>query len=879
MSQLHPISGCDNPTRKADVVFIHGLGGDAFTTWRYGDDNASSWPHWLGHEFKDVGVWSLGYAASPSKWPRILRVFGFGNQDSGHSMTLPDRAGQVLDRMVNKGLGNNPILFVCHSLGGLLAKEIIRKSADSVDEPKRRMASSTRAVLFLATPHHGAVLATLADAFSTIFATTVSMEDLREHDARLRDLYDWYRNHSPRFGIRTVTYFEERSVMGVARIVNPDSAHPGVGADPIALDEDHISISKPRNPDDQVCDAARALLKDHVLFAPLPPAAKPNLVPVPTQDSPQHRVPRELPHAANQFFGRLTEKKQLVERLRAGKSTAVSGAAGLGKTALAAAALEEVVGHRAANLSESPFHDGLIFLDLYKFHGLAGPAWNALANSLEGPTYLESRPERERATEACRNRRILVILEGAEEANGAEGRTTFPELSSVLAPENRWLLLTRRTNQCEPAETVYLNDALRPDDAAALLDSLTKSRPPNPGVRSAVLDLLKGHPLAIHWAAGVLSAPEEDAASLADDWKSDALLRLSDPKKAEHTLEWLFNRSIRGLDDAARQALSAAGLLANAPFPTSAIEAALGAAAERPLKSLVQRGMLRRFDGGRWQCVHILAYRFARRDSGANSDPRQRLAAWLSAQLKTALQPQSNVPPLGAVAEWLDHADALLRTDLNQQLWLPLANYLLYDARDRFLEMGSLGLTNRALGAVSSWLNQIPAPKSQEPYWLRERSVSQERIGDILSAQGDLSGALAVYRDTLAVAQRLAQADPSNATSQRDLSVSQNKIGDILRAQGDLSGALAAYRDSLAVAQRLAQADPSNATSQRDLSYNFTLLAQTLDKLGDRKQALHYAEQSQVIDERLSALDPSNATWRNDVIVSRNLVAGLRARQ
>lgn len=68
MSKLHKISGCDNADRKADVVFIHGLGGDPFETWRFGEADHTSWPHWLGEEFEDVGVWSLGYAASPTKW-------------------------------------------------------------------------------------------------------------------------------------------------------------------------------------------------------------------------------------------------------------------------------------------------------------------------------------------------------------------------------------------------------------------------------------------------------------------------------------------------------------------------------------------------------------------------------------------------------------------------------------------------------------------------------------------------------------------------------------------------------------------------------------------------------------------------------------------
>ncbi len=79
-------------------------------------------------------------------------------------------------------------------------------------------------------------------------------------------------------------------------------------------------------------------------------------------------------------------------------------------------------------------------------------------------------------------------------------------------------------------------------------------------------------------------------------------------------------------------------------------------------------------------------------------------------------------------------------------------------------------------------------------------------------------GALNAYRESLGVRERLAAADPSNAGWQRDLSVSHNKIGDVLLAQGDLQGALNAYRESLGVAERLAAADPSNAGWQRDLS-------------------------------------------------------------
>jgi predicted lipid-binding transport protein (Tim44 family) len=49
----------------------------------------------------------------------------------------------------------------------------------------------------------------------------------------------------------------------------------------------------------------------------------------------------------------------------------------------------------------------------------------------------------------------------------------------------------------------------------------------------------------------------------------------------------------------------------------------------------------------------------------------------------------------------------------------------------------------------------------------------------------------------------------SSAAAKSDVSVSLNKVGDVLVAQGDLAGARARFEQSLAIRQRLAAADPS----------------------------------------------------------------------
>lgn len=184
-------------------------------------------------------------------------------------MSLPQRALQLLDLMVQNGIGLRPLFFVCHSLGGLVVKQILRKAHDATNEPrKRQVATSTQAVLFIATPHGGAQLASLADKFRTVFNTTVSISELKEHDAHLEDLGNWYTRASSELGIQTATYYELKSFKGIIPIVNPTSSHPRVGTDPVGLDEDHISIAKPLGKDAQVYNAARDLLRCHVLSTP-----------------------------------------------------------------------------------------------------------------------------------------------------------------------------------------------------------------------------------------------------------------------------------------------------------------------------------------------------------------------------------------------------------------------------------------------------------------------------------------------------------------------------------------------------------------------------------------------------------------------------------
>ena len=110
--------------------------------------------------------------------------------------------------------------------------------------------------------------------------------------------------------------------------------------------------------------------------------------------------------------------------------------------------------------------------------------------------------------------------------------------------------------------------------------------------------------------------------------------------------------------------------------------------------------------------------------------------------------------------------------------------------------------------------------------WRRDLSVSHNKIGNVLVAQGDGAGALAAYRKAHEIFNSLVAHDPANTGWQRDLSVSNEKIGDALVAQGDGDAALAAYRKSLTIAEELTVCDPANTAWQVDLAISCSKLGE-----------------------------------------------------
>ncbi len=321
---LHRVSETAGPTRRGCVIFVHGLGGDAFATWQVEGRVETSWLRWLAADL-DVDVYSLAYDASPSAW-------------LGLTMPLPERAKNVLTDLETWDIATAPIIFVCHSFGGLLVKAMLRQGIDKRVDPWQRIVRSTRAVIFLSTPHTGARLATYLGSLASLLRLTVSVKELEANAPALRDLNEWYRSNARVLNIETYCFYEKQA-LGWTTVVDETSADPGLeDVIPVPVDANHFDICKPRTREELVYRRVKQLV-NKVLH---PAGNKIAIEKISADSHPvaprglQLHFDRLIKDHTRLFAGRAYERKLITDHLAKGGTgyIFVEGSSGYGKTSL-----------------------------------------------------------------------------------------------------------------------------------------------------------------------------------------------------------------------------------------------------------------------------------------------------------------------------------------------------------------------------------------------------------------------------------------------------------------------------------------------------------------------------------------------------------------
>jgi WD40 repeat protein/pimeloyl-ACP methyl ester carboxylesterase len=234
-----------------DIIFVHGLGGDSRKTWSKNHDTGLFWPGlWLPLEpgIGNARVLTFGYNANfrpgaPKSLSNmtdfskeLLYEMGFGKDDNGQDLNV----------------GKVPIIFVVHSMGGLVVKKAYILGQN--DEEYQHIIRSVSAIVFLATPHRGTNLAEVLNRVLKVSLQSPQqfIADLNKSSPALEDLHEQFRHIAPKLSI--VSFYETLATpVGPKKmmVLEKDSSILGYPKEVSkALDADHHDVCKFSDPQD-----------------------------------------------------------------------------------------------------------------------------------------------------------------------------------------------------------------------------------------------------------------------------------------------------------------------------------------------------------------------------------------------------------------------------------------------------------------------------------------------------------------------------------------------------------------------------------------------------------------------------------------------------
>ncbi|KAE8396754.1 hypothetical protein BDV37DRAFT_267426, partial [Aspergillus pseudonomiae] len=236
-----------------DIVLIHGLTGDRERTWR-ASSSTSPWPtRLLPAEIHNARILTFGYDAYVADWRHMVSFSRVGN----HAMNLLTALATWREKDKTDG---RPIIFVCHSLGGIVCQDALTTSQHYPDTHIHKLAQCTFGIIFFGTPHNGSGLAQWAEKLAksiNLFkqANSQILEVLKQESevlARIQNSFhafirSRYEIHGK--GLKITCFYEELPLPGIGPVVPLQSAiipgYPSIG-----IHDNHVGMTKFENKND-----------------------------------------------------------------------------------------------------------------------------------------------------------------------------------------------------------------------------------------------------------------------------------------------------------------------------------------------------------------------------------------------------------------------------------------------------------------------------------------------------------------------------------------------------------------------------------------------------------------------------------------------------
>ncbi|XP_041814761.1 protein SERAC1 isoform X3 [Chelmon rostratus] len=254
---LHPQTRGNQPI-KADVLFIHGILGAAFKTWRQKDrmmleeeggpdstdDYTECWPKsWLATDCPNLRVLSVEYDSHLSDWMAKCPA-------ENQRKSLAYRSQELLKKLKLAGVGERPVVWVAHSMGGLLVKKMLLDASEDPD--MHGLLENTKGIMFYSVPHHGTFMAEYSVNVRYLLFPSIEVRELCKDSPALRNLNENFLNMAKEKEFKVLSFAETLPTnigpMIKILVVPTQSANLGIG-ELIEVDVDHLNICKPEKKD------------------------------------------------------------------------------------------------------------------------------------------------------------------------------------------------------------------------------------------------------------------------------------------------------------------------------------------------------------------------------------------------------------------------------------------------------------------------------------------------------------------------------------------------------------------------------------------------------------------------------------------------------
>ena len=228
----------DSPQAEVDIVFLHGLNGHMLMTWT--DPKTSQcWPRdFLPGIIPDARILTYGYGYGPPRSSAINTSYLFKLDDIARNLLFCLEDARIV-------VEHRPLIFIAHSLGGLLCKKAIILAGSSRETTDRKLFHSIFGIVFMGTPQQEFSAANfgLLGGIVAFTQTLTANADTRALTSLNHEFLAYVRRQEGERAIKILSCFEENETKFIGLLV-PEAIATIPNGSKMSLPGDHARMVK-----------------------------------------------------------------------------------------------------------------------------------------------------------------------------------------------------------------------------------------------------------------------------------------------------------------------------------------------------------------------------------------------------------------------------------------------------------------------------------------------------------------------------------------------------------------------------------------------------------------------------------------------------------